>query len=275
MEKIVIDIKNIDEYNRLVEFGSKCDVDFEHVPFSRFWILLREDRNALIAEAERFVKMEQMTKYPFMNSKEQKRYINDMMKIILKKLPEHGIKQRVEIVDNTLLFNDDTVISGFPVGIFNSETLHDHDVEISYPRGYEYGSVDEADKLKYARLVFGILATFQATKTPIPRKTEYKPRSNKPKQASKKKSNKRVQYVKNTVYSLSLTDVIEANTSDEPHEKGKYQYHVSSWYQRGHWRTYKSGKRVWVHACFKSPKKKGDTEIKEKYYRLGVEENGN
>jgi hypothetical protein len=45
--------------------------------------------------------------------------------------------------------------------------------------------------------------------------------------------------------------------------KGDITRHTDAWLVSGHWRTYKSGKRVWIDSYTK-----GDGEISKKIYRV-------
>lgn len=289
MERIIIEIKNNQEFNNLLKFGKSCDVDLEHLPFSEFYIYTKTDREVRQLEAIEMAKQVVELSYPkldlFSKNALIKKQAEDFMQRNFKDNTNY-LKDKITIekgkITLTRLDADPFIVEGFPSNrIFNTSELDNLKFTVYDTLLKKHISIDAMikkapDLIEYrdsnfetVLVALGAIATFQATKTPIPRKTEMQPHSNKTKQANKKKSNKRVQYVKNTVYSLSLTDTIEANT-DDPREKQKYQYHISSWYQRGHWRTYKSGKRVWVHACFKSPKqkRKDAEEVTEKYYRL-------
>lgn len=66
-------------------------------------------------------------------------------------------------------------------------------------------------------------------------------------------------YVYNTRYVFK--------NAQEHLEKRVYNIHTEVWEQRGHYRTYKSGKRVWVKPCIKT---RGKSEIKDnrKQYKI-------
>lgn len=70
-----------------------------------------------------------------------------------------------------------------------------------------------------------------------------------------RKSKRNKTYINKTIYRvLSYT---------EPEEKRTYGRHLDSWDVRGHWRTMKTGKRIWVSSYTKGDKEKAqDKEYK-------------
>lgn len=75
------------------------------------------------------------------------------------------------------------------------------------------------------------------------------------------KSNKnKVRYIKTTDINIIKRNI---NSSNSKHST--YTRHVESWPQRGHWRTYKSGKRVWIKECIKNAKDNSSTNISKTY----------
>lgn len=77
----------------------------------------------------------------------------------------------------------------------------------------------------------------------------------------KKKHGKKVAYISNIIYK----PVINEARFKEHLEARSYTRHTESWYQRGFWRTYKSGKRVWVKPTVKKAKGVTSSEVKQTY----------
>lgn len=78
----------------------------------------------------------------------------------------------------------------------------------------------------------------------------------------KKKSKKR-----NNVTYINKTRYIIDNYVDDTIEKREYNLTAESWPVRGHWRTYKSGKKVWIPAYTKNPQKNENAET-ERVYKI-------
>jgi len=84
-----------------------------------------------------------------------------------------------------------------------------------------------------------------------------KVQSKKDKRAGKKA---KVKLIKQNIIRIN-TDHIEPPTEEE---KREYERHIAGWTVRGHWREYKSGKKIWI-----KPQIRGDKEQMEgKIYEI-------
>lgn len=90
-------------------------------------------------------------------------------------------------------------------------------------------------------------------------------KSAKSKSSSKKRKPPTFINIKNVTYTLDFTEGYEPSEK----ETREFQRLTESWLVRGHWRTYKSGKRVWIPAYKKGNKQ---VEITPKTYTVDVVE---
>lgn len=79
---------------------------------------------------------------------------------------------------------------------------------------------------------------------------------------NKKNSKKKIR-VSNVVYRIK-----EIDAREQPQER-TWTRHTDAWRVRGHWRTYKSGKKVWVKEHIKGNK---ENEIKPKTFSIDLED---
>lgn len=72
---------------------------------------------------------------------------------------------------------------------------------------------------------------------------------------------------RNNVTYINKTRYIIDNYVDDTIEKRDYNLTAESWPVRGHWRTYKSGKKVWIPAYTKNPQTNENAET-ERVYKI-------
>ncbi|MGL4452946.1 MAG: hypothetical protein ACRCTZ_17445, partial [Sarcina sp.] len=87
--------------------------------------------------------------------------------------------------------------------------------------------------------------------------------STKVKTSSKKKSKsnkKNVTYIKHKDINIVKKKYI--NSSEK---NNSYEYRIDSWVTRGHWRTYKSGKKVWIKERVNNVNKSNSKDISKTY----------
>lgn len=272
MKDIIIEIEasvDVGVEDELIELGSKCDVDIEHLPFKEFQVniiptkelekkiehdLIEEEMEKRIALFPQITMTERIEMYDSIRSKisKSKDKMNKLLSSIEIKFLENIIKiqseycYKAELIVNKKQFN-----------------MTDEDLDIRIKNIELFRQENEDAVLKElqdnASLVFGILAFMKASKE-IVKSTRVKrePVSKKSSSSNKKKSSKKKKtYLYNKIYKLnkdSLSSATKKAAEAEGITEGKREYHISSWYQRGHWRNYKSGKKIWIEAQFKHPK---------------------
>lgn len=124
----------------------------------------------------------------------------------------------------------------------------------------EMASHTQDNIVSFIMWYFNILAYSQCNEESIIRETRThtkKVQSKKDKRAGKKA---KVKLIKQNIIRIN-TDHIEPPTEEE---KREYERHISGWTVRGHWREYKSGKRIWI-----KPQVRGDKEhVEGKIYEI-------
>lgn len=87
------------------------------------------------------------------------------------------------------------------------------------------------------------------------REVKHKPKKN------KKKKSKNITYISHKTITIHKSNPTSSNNRT-------YERHTESWPQRGHWRTYKSGKRVWINQCMKNAKTNTKNDNTDKTYEI-------
>lgn len=136
------------------------------------------------------------------------------------------------------------------------------------------------EKVKYENFLYStvvhvlqVLAYMSCdTKIDIPKERLISKQSEKIIKSNKKKKSKgsknKVSIIKNIRY---VIDKEEVNKNTEEYIKRQYTRQTDMWFTKGFWRTYKSGKKVWVKPCVKKSRKKDtlkDNDILEKKYKI-------
>ncbi|KFX58345.1 hypothetical protein HYH39_06710 [Clostridium botulinum] len=106
---------------------------------------------------------------------------------------------------------------------------------------------------------FNVLAYSQVNQESIIRETRIhtkKVQSKKDKRAGKKP---KVKLIKQNIIRIN-TDNIKEPTEEE---KREYERHIAGWTVRGHWREYKSGKKIWIKPQIRGDKEQMESKIYE------------
>lgn len=282
MKDIVLEIDFNAEHlveKELVMLGNKCDVDLDHTPFKEFSIHLiptKEHRNELIKEmakryANKYVKDNNLQIDALKHLeviKEFEKNINNsntddnFLSEIDAEFTDKGLHLTQHDYDANILINKRK---------FNmSDSGLKFEIEVAYhenPDSSLFNYSLEKEIYNNVRLVFGICAFLQTSKVEVPhtKKANFNTSN---KNTKKKKRNKKT-YLYNKIYKINentLKDTLHSPSVSSA--KGKRQYHLSSWYQRGHWRTYKNGKKVWIEAQFKHPRNISEKKENTKTYKI-------
>lgn len=106
-------------------------------------------------------------------------------------------------------------------------------------------------------LIVGVIEYLNApSKAIVSRDVKEPVASNEKKSKKSKKSKNKKTYIYKRYY---VVDNIETNSNR------KYERHTESWISRGHWRTYKSGKRVWIKEQVRG---RGKNKVQTKEYKI-------
>lgn len=271
MKDIIIEIEaTVDAgvEDELIKLGNKCDVDIEHLPFKEFQVniipsrelekkierdLIEEEMEKRIALFPQITMTERIEMYDSIRSKISKS--KDKMNKLLTSI-EIEFLENIMKIQSTYCYNVELILNKKQ---FNM-TDEDLDIRIKSIELFRQGNEDAVLKelQDNTSLVFGILAFMKASKE-IVKSTRVKrePVSSKYSNNKKKSNKKKKTYLYNKIYKLnkdSLSSATKKAAEEEGIKESKREYHISSWYQRGHWRNYKSGKKVWIEAQFKHPK---------------------
>lgn len=279
MKDIIIEIEasvDVGVEDELIELGSKCDVDIEHLPFKEFQVniiptkelekkiehdLIEEEMEKRIALFPQITMTERIEMYDSIRSKISKS--KDKMNKLLTSI-------EIEFLENIIKIQSEYCYKAELIVNKKQFNMTDEDLDIRIKNIELFRQENEDAVLKELQdntsLIFGILAFMKVSKE-IVKSTRVKrePVSKKSSSSNKKKSSKKKKtYLYNKIYKLnkdSLSSATKKAAEAEGIAEGKREYHISSWYQRGHWRNYKSGKKIWIEAQFKHPKnlKKEDT----------------
>ena len=269
----------------LIKLGEKCDMDLEHLPLKEFQIniipskeLEKEIENELIAEEveKRIALMptspDMLKRTAIFNEiRKQIRAGKEKLNKLLTCLDVDFLDEKL-ILKNKYCFEATLSINKKKFNMQDSDLdIRIEDIEL-FRNGREEAVLSELKD--NVNLTFGILAFMQTTKKEV-QPTRRKVNSNKPKnnvKSSKKKNkgNKKT-YLYNKVYKINkntLEDATSLASNIPSSERSKRTYHISSWYQRGHWRNYKNGKSVWIEAQFKHPRNISKEDDTKKTYKI-------
>lgn len=270
MNDIVLEVASPQIEDSLMALGRKCDVDLYHIPFSKFTIKVYEDEKCKKDMLNHLADMRLNRLLKDDNSIDTfkkialKNEIIKQLKIDVKK-SNTDLDSRmidVEIKDNVIFLDYDYLFKAkvsFDKMKFNTE---DDDFQMLAEMSTPHDDATEKQMQilggNTVAFVFGLFAFMTTTKNKIEPTRQKVSKNTKSKNDSKNKKNTKNKSNKNKkkyIYNykidnnfLNTNKIINKNVNDE--KEGKREYHLDSWYRRGHWRTYKSGKKVWIEAQF-------------------------
>lgn len=133
-------------------------------------------------------------------------------------------------------------------------------------RGYKIVDtimVGEKEQLMLNELIFRIIYIMQNESEKISNHRSVKVEQKKKKKKQKNKKQKNYVYINSNKYIINrevVEKIIEKNRN--------YNFKTDKWTVRGHWREYKSGKRVWVKEHINTHKTIADNSCSESNYRV-------
>lgn len=273
MKGINIEIATNELQQELIKLGQRCDVDLEHVPFQSFTISAPPEPVIIDEPIQQFIDDKVMEMYLFLDEKELEVYKEAVTRAVIGRL-KNAAKEltiKVEINKNNIYMEN---VGNYYANITMSKTkfnCEDRTIKANM-NIHTFNEDDPESELNEVItnllwFVFGILAFMTTTKekvTPTLKIGDNKPKK---KKSSKNKSSSKKRQV-NYIYNYR----IDNNAFDNAKPKSKKQsekraYSLASWYRRGHWRNYQSGKKVWIEPQFVHPQNVKDS-VKNATYRI-------
>lgn len=105
-------------------------------------------------------------------------------------------------------------------------------------------------------LIVGVIEYLNSPSQVIAKREVKEPVTNKGSKSKKSKNKSKKTYIYKCYYSIDKIDTAS---------KRSYERHTESWTSRGHWRTYKSGKRVWIKEQVRG---RGKNKVQTKEYKI-------
>lgn len=242
------------------------EIDLTHVPFSKFKVTIQNitDYNTILET----VKNENLKRYGRIDIFECMTQASKIMKEFKNK--DHIVNFNLTEKE-LLIYNDD-----YEIRIPNTKILKmknnkvPSDIKIlaedlideinSMPNEFEKRRFANELCIESLSILWGIITIFNDKKDSY----IYTETENKTPQVSHKKKGKNKKYKKVTYISHKAITIHKSNSRSN----GSYERHTSSWPQRGHWRTYKSGKRIWIKEQIKNAKNKSSKDEVDKTYKI-------
>lgn len=264
---IIIELKDkvVDD---VIQLGYTTKVDLRHVPFNNFRVALVVSTDDMVDSIDESI--EKMKENNMLGNIEDST-IQEIVKQ-MKSTKVHHIYFDVEIVDKTLNFVTDkndrcSILMKDYIIDMSSSKREDFPIE---DVAIHSDIADEAfgHELTYnMSIAIGLLGFFQSEKKTINCSKKLIPiESKKKKKKGSKKNQKR--YLYNTKYVFDSTNLNHSKITNANDEKKGYVRHIDQWFTRGHWRTYKSGKKVWIKSRVNKAKDKDDNINNDIQYKI-------
>ncbi|NFT91678.1 hypothetical protein FDF86_04510 [Clostridium botulinum] len=114
-------------------------------------------------------------------------------------------------------------------------------------------------RLECVQMFFRILVYYQFNQESIIRETRTNTKKVKSKNTKRVGKKPKVKLINQNIIRIN-TDDIEEPTEEE---KREYERHIFGWTVRGHWREYKSGKKIWIKPQIRGDKEQMESKIYE------------
>lgn len=253
----------------VLESRGLVTIDLEHLPFNEFDYVVKVDTKDLDKDRMR-------AKFPALTEK----VFEDIYKTFVEKTA-HFTRHKVTIKDKTIHILDGSLgLYGHFKGnvTFNtnncslSDIFEDIDIDTSNLSESAARILKDTDEEAMLRPLIQILMDILSylVYMQLPKEYHdiiaYEPKANISVGTKKKKGSKKtnVTYIKNVVYN----PVVNEPKYTEFMDKRPYTRHTESWYTRGFWRTYKSGKQTWIEPTVKKAKGSNAATVINQVYKV-------
>lgn len=284
MNEIVVEIANTKLLGELIDKGGERNIDLSHVPFEKFKILApinKDAREYTLGNIARQQANELIENRKLKVTFSQRMEIEKKIKKSLEKQVQDEEYIFVEIKENIIYIKHGTKFEGtFTCNRpkFNmAEEKVGKNIKIKGRLLKQINDISSRRDVNDAlfatvELICGVISFMTTNKQKIAPTIKNKTVNNsnkKSKNKNKKKKNKTYIYSykidNSTMKNENNISKKTTETNDEKdNEKAKRVYHKDTWYRRGHWREYKSGKKVWIKSQYVHPmkhNKETDTDI--------------
>lgn len=247
----------------LRNLGGEAVIDLQHLPFKSFEFQLPIEG---YSKEEVFESLENSYLFKGMGKAEKKEHI----KSVLAMMDKDDIFLKASINDKEVRVED----AGWYIKATANDWIvdtredpkvcwKDLDLKGKSEKAQELVSSDEGfveSCVMNLRLALGIIAFLQSDKKDDVRvETKTIVEEKKKKNKSKSKRNNKT-YIYNKRYVFKDDDTKDLITHHRPYERKTEQ-----WLSRGHWRHYKSGKKVWIAETVKKAKNTVSSPLKKEY----------
>lgn len=157
---------------------------------------------------------------------------------------------------------DDEDILQFSATLYDpmNSILMNYKTTIEYPipliSKNEFSNTPLVTANALTNLIVGVIEYLNAPSKAIVSRDVKEPVASNGKKSKKSKNKNKKTYIYKRYY---VVDNIETNSNR------KYERHTESWTSRGHWRTYKNGKRVWIKEQVRG---RGKNKVQTKEYKI-------
>lgn len=224
-------------------------IDLNHIPFSKFTVT--ESNEIDFNTAMEIVAKEFALRNEMVDPISQVKLANDIKNAIKVRKIDYTITEKEVIAnhkDYEVTMKHDGEFIG-DIGVDAIIKLFDDSLIETIATKSELEKQSFSNKLagELITILINVLYILSNNKTQyeINERESTKVKSRVDKKHSKNKSKSK----KNKVTYIKYKDIniIKRKYVNPTEKRGSYEYHVESWVTRGHWRTYKSGKKIWIN----------------------------
>lgn len=258
-EQITIELAD-DVTDELMKIGSSETIDLNYLPFKSFSIIISDLFNELDYEEFKNLLKSQSSILPSMEV--YKDFLKHATKPVLDVKIE-GNKINLTRITNGKETSDVIIsLSSMTISSENYESVISNveinkDTEDFIDRG-DYGEILSKTIVVDLTLVLGLIKYMQGE--PTEKIVKNRVIENKPNKKKNKKGSNKKTYIYKTKY---IVQGIE-----RPVQERTFERRTESWISRGHWRTYKSGKKIWINETIKHAKDTPKDSVIKKDYKI-------
>ena len=248
-EDIVIELSD-KVMNNISKVCFNYDLDLEHIPFSKFKIKETHENVDEYFDGDIVEKCRTLTKeqgyFDKLGESKFKEILNSVRDMV-----SSGIETVVEVSGRTIRINGEIgdIELTFNEGITKASVTKDLCYTLEYTsktkKFEKYISESYEGRTQIARTMLSVIGVLTYLQIPNKSKEVLKTSridvENKKSKSKKKSSKQSKTYIYKTTYRI---DSIADNVDLE--ERRSYERKTEEWTARGHWRTLRSGKKIWI-----------------------------